>query len=292
MRCNTDHPAPFLKGDMEFIKIDHATATALVVENHYLHTKCPISWSWGIKTNDGISGVMTVGKPSTWSSAASLVGETKAHKDIEGSRSRDVYELNRLWLSDKLPIVEIEGVDRKTGEKRIHRHGMESQFIGWCLRQLQKQKPNIILFSLADGAYGHVGKVYKATNFIYTGSSIPFIDICVEGLGNYRSVGMDVRGGFVYKCPDCGVFPTQHVEEGQPESLPCLKCGKSSKRLNKRSWSILDIVYDRKGQPHKIFRKPRSIKHRYVWFANSKDKDLLKWPILPYPTTAANQEVY
>ena len=277
---------------IEFIELDYATAIALVIENHYLHRKCPVSWAWGIRTDEGILGVMTIGKPVTWSSGASLVGETKAHKDIKGARSRDVYELNRLWLSDSLPVTEVEGIDRKTGEKRVHKHGLESKFIAWCLRQLRRQKPNIILFSLADGAFGHVGNVYKATNFIYTGSSIPFMDICVEGFGDYRSVPMDVRGGFVYRCPDCGVFPTQFVETGQPELLSCSKCGKLAKRLNKRSWAILEEVYDKAGQPHKTLRKPRSIKHRYVWFANSGDRALLKWETLPYPTTAANQEVY
>jgi hypothetical protein len=276
---------------LKFMALDYRTAAALVVEHHYLHRKCPVSWAWGIRTDEGILGVMTVGKPVTWSSGASLVGETKAHKDIEGARSRDVYELNRLWLSDKLPVTKTEGIDRKTGEPREHAHGLESRFIGWCLRQLKKERPKAILFSLADGEYGHVGNVYKATNFIYTGSSIPFNDICVEGFGDYRSVGMPMRGGFVYRCAVCGVFPTPYCESGQPETLVC-SCGKEAKRLNKRSWAITDVVYDSQNKPHKVFRKQRSIKHRYVWFADPKDRSILAWPVLPYPNEAANQEVY
>ncbi len=58
----------------------------------------------------------------------------------------------------------------------------ESQFIGWCLRELRKAHQNMILVSYADtkpskGApRGHLGTVYMASNWTYTGTSTPFAD--------------------------------------------------------------------------------------------------------------------
>jgi len=69
------------------------------------------------------------------------------------ARSKDVFELNRLWVHDSLP--------RNT----------ESQFVGWYLRQIKRVHPNIILISYADGSRkspdgrSHVGIVYQATNW-------------------------------------------------------------------------------------------------------------------------------
>jgi hypothetical protein len=234
---------------------------------------------------------MTVGKMQSWTVRASLVGEDAATSKLDPTaRSNDVYELNRLWLSDSLPVIETPGVDRKTGKPITHRHGIESKFIGWCLRQLKKEYPNIILVSYADGGHNHVGHVYQATNWIYTSESMPFNDICVEGYTDYRSVPMELRGGFVYKCKEHGVFPTAYVKIGfQPETLACPECGQDAKRLNKRSWAILKYVIDLKGVPRKTYRKQRSIKHRYVWFANPADRALLTWESQPYPKVAAKQ---
>ena len=60
----------------------------------------------------------------------------------------------------------------------------ESRFIGWALRQLPKET---ILVSYADTKYGHLGKVYQSTNWIYTGQSIPFTDYTKDGL-DHRSI--------------------------------------------------------------------------------------------------------
>src|SRR5208283_3881306 len=71
---------------------------------------------------------------------------------------------NRLWLDDDLPC------------------NSESQFVGFCLRELRKIHRQMILVSYADtnpssGApRGHLGIIYQATNWIYTGTSKPFAD--------------------------------------------------------------------------------------------------------------------
>jgi hypothetical protein len=185
-----------------------------------------MSWAFGISVDDKIVGVLTVGKPCSWSATCGVIGEKYADLRNPASRSKDVYELNRLWLSDALPP------------------NMESQFIGWCLRQLRKINPRLILISYADGAQGHVGYVYQATNWIYAGTSTPFKDITFKGVSDYRSVPKEQRG----------------------ETIG-----------NKRAWA---------SDPNAI-RIPRSTKHRYVWFANSADTQLLRWAVQPYPKKVA-----
>ena len=112
------------KKDFQFEAIAKPIAIDMVVTHHYAHRKCPISWAWGVRTGERLVGVMTVGKPVSWSVMCSLVGETSEEmKTNPAARSRDVYELNRLWLSDECP------------------KNLESRFIGWCLRELRKFAP-------------------------------------------------------------------------------------------------------------------------------------------------------
>jgi hypothetical protein len=264
-----------IKGAYRFVEVDINVATDLVIQHHYLHAKCPISWAWGIVDASGIYvGVLTVGKPNSWSVATSLVGDTKVQaKEDPLARSRDVYELNRLWIADS-----------------VSEHCIESKFIGWCRRELVKKYPKIILVSYADGSHNHVGTVYKASGWIYTGQSTSFEDISLEGYNNYRSVPMELRGGYVYSCPEHGQYPTSFTKLPQLPTRPCPDCGVESRRLNKRSWAIQEYVIDEQGNKIKTVRITRSRKHRYVWFANQKDEALLKWKREPYPKLAAKQD--
>jgi len=287
------NPSPSL----HFLEIDKHTATTLVIEHHYLHCECPISWAWGVEDVDGkLLGVLTVGKIMSWSVRCGLVGENHEQMNEPGARSADVYELSRLWLSDSLPLFEVQKIDKKTGKLKTHRHGVESQFISWCLRQLKKKYPKLILISYADGAIinptngkNHVGTVYKACGFAHTGQSDAFTDICVEGYRDHRSVPQELRGGFVYACEEHGKFPTPYIPLPYPPTRPCQKCGNPARRLGRRSWTIQDYVTDTSGNKHKVYRKPRSIKHQYVWCADPKDRQLLKgkWAPKPYPKVAA-----
>jgi len=201
--------------------------------NHYKHRPAPISWAWAIHNNDQILGVLTVGKPVAWSTCAGLVGEKK---NPTGGRQKDVYELNRLWIDDSLP------------------KNTESQFVGWCLRKLRKERPRIILVSYADTAQknpkgqAHRGVVYQATNWLYTGTSASFKDKTYSWFQDYRSVPLTLRG---------------------------------PNNKGRRLWPPL--VNPSTGQLEKAVLIERSKKHRYVWFSDPEDQKLLHWPILPYP---------
>jgi hypothetical protein len=138
-----------------FARIDERLARLAVIEKHYLHRPCPISWSWGIIVEEKLKGVLTVGRPCSRTVCEGVCGP---------NRAADVFELNRLWLHESLPC------------------NSESQFIGWCLRELRKINRRAILVSYADtkpseGApEGHLGIIYQSTNWVFTGMSAPFAD--------------------------------------------------------------------------------------------------------------------
>jgi hypothetical protein len=123
--------------DVVVAGIDHKTATKLVVANHYLHRRPPISHAFGLYVGGELLGVVTYGTP--------------ASRHLQMSACPDnpslVIELNRLWLDDALP------------------RNSESWFVSRTLRLL----PPRIVVSYADPLYGHYGYIYRALNFRYAG---------------------------------------------------------------------------------------------------------------------------
>lgn len=112
-------------------------AAAVVVREHYLHRRPPISFAYGHYADDGtLAAVVTFGTPP---SRHALVSACPSDPSL-------VIELNRLWASDDLP-------------------GFESSFVASALKQL----PPRIVISYADTEHGHVGYVYRALNFNYAG---------------------------------------------------------------------------------------------------------------------------
>jgi len=145
-----------------FKAISWETAIKMVVEEHYLHRSAPITWCFGAYFDGRLRGVCTIGKPASHTLIEGVCGKRNAHR---------VFELNRLWMSDDLPT------------------NSESRFIGWVLRTIPK---GTILVSYADSAFGHSGIIYRATNWIFTGMSIPFTDYTKNGL-DHRSIPKNER---------------------------------------------------------------------------------------------------
>lgn len=118
--------------------ISHREAVGLVVEHHYMHRKPPISFAFGLIDESGRSvGCITFGTPA---SRHMLIGACKANPD-------NVIELNRLWCHDDLP------------------RNSESWFVARALAKM----PAKIILSYADTAAGHMGYIYRASNFYYAG---------------------------------------------------------------------------------------------------------------------------
>jgi len=112
-----------------------------ILHKHYAKRIPNIVYSYGLFIGSILQGIITYGIPASPSLTMGLCGEQ--YKDI-------VLELNRLCLD--------EGHDRN----------MASYFVAQTLRMLPK--PSIVV-SYADTSMDHVGYIYQATNFLYTGLS-------------------------------------------------------------------------------------------------------------------------
>ncbi len=140
-----------LKEFFHIRQIENRLAMDVVVKNHYLHRKAPCSFAFGLYLGDDLMGVVTYGTPSS-----STLREGVAGKE----NKNNVIELNRLWVCDSVP---------KNGE---------SFLIGRTIKRVNKE----IIISYAEIHQGHLGVVYQATNWIYTGLSAKRKDWTVEGL--------------------------------------------------------------------------------------------------------------
>lgn len=142
-----------LQDDYRVERISYQEAMELIIANHYLHRKAPCSMAFGLidnKTNE-TKGVVIYGVSASSTLLRGICGDDEA---------KNVYELTRLWIDDSVA---------KNGE---------SFLIGRTLKQLDKE----IVVSFADSSQQHVGVVYQATNFLYTGLSAKFKDPKVKGL--------------------------------------------------------------------------------------------------------------
>jgi hypothetical protein len=143
-----------------FVKqIDYKTAMNIIVEKHYLHRKAPCSIAFGLFHGIGggcnmLLGVICYGTPSSSSLRKGIAGEENTH---------NVIELTRLWVDDCVP-----------------RNG-ESFLIGRTLSLCGKP----IVVSYAEIQQGHIGTVYQATNWLYTGLSAKRTNWTVEGIDKH-----------------------------------------------------------------------------------------------------------
>jgi hypothetical protein len=112
-------------------------ATQLVVAEHYLHRRPPISHAFGLHLHGKLMGAVTYGTPAS----------RHLQKSACPSDPGLTIELNRLWLDDALP------------------RNSESWFVSRTLKML----PPRIVVSYADPLHGHYGYIYRALNFRYAG---------------------------------------------------------------------------------------------------------------------------
>jgi hypothetical protein len=123
--------------------VPFVVARKLLEREHYLH-----SFPGGTKLAFGafvvtrLLGALTLG-----------AGPANAYSLVDGATPDDCLTLTRLWLSDELP------------------KNSESRFIGVVLRSLKRHTKLKFLVSYADPAQGHLGTIYQATGWLYTGVS-------------------------------------------------------------------------------------------------------------------------
>jgi hypothetical protein len=204
-------------GDYHVRPIAKQDAHWLLLNVHYARRIPPISYAYGLFKQGELAGVVTYGMPASPSLCKGICGPEFKDK---------VLELNRLCL------VKNEG-------------GEASRLVGASLRLLPRP---LIVVSYADTSQNHLGVVYQATNFIYTGSTIPRTEIAVRGLEHLHSKALSNSGS-------------------------------------------LDELRERHGEGN-VYQRPRTVKHRYIYFLGSKSqirtfRKHLRYEVLPYPKSSA-----
>jgi len=141
-----------MKDKKEVRPIPREQAIPWFLEKHYAHRIPSVSWAFGLYIDGILEGVVSYGTPASSTLLSGVCGKENADK---------VIELNRLIIN--------EGVPKNSA----------SYLVGQSLKLLPKPK---IVVSYADTKQGHIGYIYQATNFIYTGLSSKFLDPKVKGL--------------------------------------------------------------------------------------------------------------
>ena len=154
--------------DYQIREITSREATEMVVENHYLHRRASAMFCYGLFDSDQMIGCVIYGKPASPSLCVGVCGPDE---------SQNVIELTRLWIQDGTP------------------KNTESYLIGRSLRMLPKEKD--IIVSYAEIGAGHIGIVYQATNWIYTGMSDRHVEWRLDGAvsGTHTRHIFDEHGG-------------------------------------------------------------------------------------------------
>ena len=111
-----------------------------LLQKHYAKRIPQIMYAFGLYENNELVGVVTYGIPASPSLCLGICGKEWADK---------VLELNRLCLQD-------------------NSKNQSSFLVSNSIKLLPK--PTIVV-SYADTAQGHVGYVYQATNFLFTGTT-------------------------------------------------------------------------------------------------------------------------
>ena len=119
--------------------IDRKLANEIQIKHHYLHTKASCTYAFALKESNHIIGVILYGNPTAPTTL-----------DICGPTNRkNIVEITRLWIQDNTP------------------KNTESFFIANTLKLV----PKPIVVAFADPDAEHIGIVYQASNFLYTGKS-------------------------------------------------------------------------------------------------------------------------
>lgn len=135
---------------VQVIQIQPKETYQWLLEKHYAKRIPQIMHAFGLYVDGALKGVVTYGIPASPALCMGICGKEYSDK---------VLELNRLCLMEN--------------------NKNESSFLVSHSIQLLP-KPTIVV-SYADTSQGHVGYVYQATNFLYTGLSANRVDWTIKG---------------------------------------------------------------------------------------------------------------
>ena len=145
---------------LEMQVLNKSTARDFIVANHYTGSCPKISLALGFYYGDQLVAAIVYGQPS---------GKHLASCIWENGSERECFELLRLFSYDFCP--------RNT----------ESHCISESFRYLKQYHPEIkVLVAYADANYDHIGYIYQATNWIYTGIGSNERSLFIDGKRVHR----------------------------------------------------------------------------------------------------------
>jgi hypothetical protein len=147
---------------MLVLPIKSEEAVPWIMQKHYAKRLPSISYAFGLYEKNQLIGIVTYGSPASHTLCVGICGKEYSDK---------VLELNRLCLQENAK-------------------NQASFLIANSIKLLPK--PTIIV-SFADSFQNHVGYVYQATNFIYTGLSAKHMEWAVKGQEHKH--GRHIGGG-------------------------------------------------------------------------------------------------
>lgn len=140
-------------------KIDSKLTYPFLLNIHYAKRIPSISYAFGLYENEELIGVITFGSPASPSLCKGLLGEEHKSK---------VIELNRLCL-------------------KYNRKNEASYLVSKAIKMLPTPKA---IVSYADTKQNHLGVIYQASNFIFTGTTKPRTDMAsADGKHSRHSMG-------------------------------------------------------------------------------------------------------
>ena len=143
-------PASALR-DLIVRPVPFRVARQILVDKHYLHSlPGGTRITFGVFVGPRLLGALALG-----------VGPFNVPSLVDGATADDCLTLTRLWLSDELP------------------RNSESRVLGITIRGLRRHTALKFLVSYADPSQSHLGTIYQASNWLYTGLSdaMPLYDI-------------------------------------------------------------------------------------------------------------------
>lgn len=133
---------------IEVRRITYQETKPFILEIHYARRMPCVQYAFGLFEDEKIVGVVTYGQPASPPLCKGIAGE---------KNRKNVMELNRLVI-----LPECNGKN------------YASMLVGKSLKMLPSRT---FVVSYADwGGWHHVGYVYQATNWIYTGMTKPRTD--------------------------------------------------------------------------------------------------------------------
>ena len=212
----------FDKSRCEARLINYETAARMVETYHYAHRVPQITIAIGLFVDEILSGCITVGQPPGINVQSSICGKEYAEYALE---------LNRLYVHDYCG------------------KNTESWLIGRLFEAIANDYK--ILVSFADSKQNHLGVIYQATNWLYTGLSDP---------GGAKEV--KINGKLYHSKNIYNTFGTRDLE-----------------------------LLENNGNQVEVIGKSLKHRYVYFLGSKSQKRKLrkaLKWPVLPYPKAGEN----